>query len=175
MLISAVGTIVIFSPNISSLENWYIEKCPYFHAFKIGLDKLTDFQIEPTSADYREEEKSLKKGELGFEEILKILKNISPDKMNGISVIEITNRRNGTFRELSGEYIDVLDLIHVNDPNAKPKYVLITTESDLRLRIDIHRSIWIEGFGTALAILGIFWPYLWQFFIFVKEQLLLRS
>jgi len=164
-LIGATGTFIIFSPNIPQSNNWYIQNCPYFHAFSDGLEKLTNFQVEPSSPDYREGETSLKKGQPGFKEILKILNGTAPSKINKMSVIEITNRRDGTLKESSGEYIDVLNLVHVHDPNANPPYALITTESDLHLRIDLHRDRWIEGLGTAIALLGIFWPYLWQLFI----------
>lgn len=171
-IIGAVGTFMIFSPNIPQSNDWYIRNCPHFYAMSSGLKKLTDFQIEPSSPDYREEEKSLKKGQPGFDEILRILEGIAPEKINQMSVEEITNRRNGTFREQSGEYVDVLNLVHVQDSNAKPPYALITTESDLRLRIDLYRNLWIEGLGTALVLLGIFWPYLWQLFVLIWERTL---
>lgn len=168
----AIGTIVIFSPNLPPINNWYTQKCPYFHALSHGLNRLSDFQIEPSSPDYREKEKSLRKGEEGFEEILGILEVIAPQKVKRMTVQEITNRRSDTLREQSGEYLDVLNLVHVHDPNAKPPYALITTESDLRLRIDIHRQIWIEGLGTAIVLIGIFWPYFWRLLIFLKDAFL---
>ncbi len=166
----AIGTFVIFSPNFPVVNDWYTEKCPYFRTLSHGLNRLSDFQIEPSSPDYREEEKSLKKGQEGFEAILKILEGVAPQKIKKMTVQEITNRRSNTLRERSGEYLDVLNLVHVHDPDAKPPYALITTESDLRLRIDIHRKIWIEGVGTALVLIGIFWPYFWQLLVVVKDS-----
>lgn len=170
-IFGAIGTIVIFSPNLPLINNWYTESCPYFHSLSQGLNRLSDFQIELSSPDYREEEKSLKKGEEGFDAILTILEGIASQKIKRMTVQEITNRRSNTLREQSGEYLDVLNLVHMHDPNAKPPYVLVTTESDLRLRIDIHRQIWIEGVGTAIVLVGIFWPYFWQLLVFMKDAL----
>jgi len=169
VLIAAFGTFVIFSPNFPPVSEWYNRQCPYFRALNEGLNSLSNFEFETSSNDYRQDEKTLEKDQQGFAEILEILRMVNRKKVDPLNVKQITNRRDGTIREGSGEYLDVLNLIHVYDPKVKPYYFLVTTENDLRLWVQMHRNRWIEGTGTAIVIIGIFWPYLWQFFVFLLD------
>lgn len=161
-IIGVLGTLIVFSPNFPPASKWYDENIPYFKSIKMGLDRLSAHEIEPNESDGRQKEKVLEIGEVGFDEILTILKSLKPEKLNGKDAEQITSRRAQWFTEGTGEYLDFVSLIHVKTQDEKTPYKLITTNQDLQVFAKIHRDRWIEGVGTLIIILGVFWPYIWQ-------------
>lgn len=169
-LIAAFGTFIIFSPNIAPAVKIYENVIPYFGNMKAGIQKLEDFRYEASEPDKRQREKSLPKGQRGFNEVLHILRAINGDKLKGKEALEITNRRDGTYLEGTGEHLDLFNLVHVRVAEDVISYKLITTDQNLKLFAAMDRNRWIEGVGAAFVILGIFFPYLWQGIIFICER-----
>ena len=168
--ISVLGTFIIFSPNIALMSKLYDKKISYFKSINVGIDKLTHYGGEPTEKDGRQREKELKVGDVGFNEILQILESAKPEKFNNVEIEQITSRREQTYLEGSGEYLDLLSLIHVKVKNQQIPYRLITTMSNLEVYVQIHKDRCIEGIGTLVIILGIFWPYIIQSMVVLFGQ-----
>ena len=172
-LLGALGTVIVFSPNISFWDNWYNHKLSFYQAALTGLHTLSTFAPELSEEDGRQREKTLHVKEDGFNEILELLKEINAERVSDIINIEqITNRRVTKYEEKSREYIDIMNVIHVYNSKAKFPYSLITTETDLRQHLRDRRNRAIEGWGTFFVILGIFWGYLWQGSVYTKNEFL---
>ena len=167
-ILAAVGTFIAFSPNISWMNELYDQKIPYFRSLKDGMSHLTDFKISPQREG---DEKEISKGKSGFEEILGVINSVKPEKTKNLRIIQVTNRRQLPYREGSGESYDLFNVIHVHDPQANPPYPIVGSEIELRVWVQTHRDRLIGLVGTILIIFGIFWAYLFQFFVFFKEQI----
>lgn len=168
--LSVLGTLIWFSPNSSEAINFYQSKCPYFHRLREGVNYLTSFDLELSEQDYRQRDKSLKRGEPGFNEVLGALILIRPEKIKDKDrVLEITGRRESSYREGTGEFFDLLKLIHVNIPGDGVPYKLITSEFELRKTCDDIRNRLIESIGVAFVVFGLLVPHLWRGFIFVLD------
>ncbi len=85
---------------------------------------------------------------------------------------EITNRRDGTVLYGTGQFIDTLNVIHIKDSDPLKIPILVTTEDRLKSEAQEYRDRWVELIGTFYVILGIIWPYLyrWGIYIFTPRE-----
>jgi hypothetical protein len=170
-VIAALGTFIVFSPNLERMNAWYDSAIPCFHSLEKGMAQLTNFTISPNE----EKEKALNRGDLGFDAILNVIKSMNSEKTKGLNITQITNRREIPYREPSGEYFDLFNVIHIHGPQTISPYLIVSTEAELRIWVQTYRDRWIGLVGTCGIILGIFWSYFWQLFVFVKEQVIARK
>lgn len=194
-IIAALGAFIIFTPNIKYWDAWYDKNIEPFRILSEGLTHLNSFELElPTISydssisyqnlhrdvskelrpiDYYQNEKTLDKDadvqKKQFYAIIRILRMIKPEAIRDIDVHKITNRRQWVYEENSGQFLEIMNPIHVYDPNLSSPYVLITTESALREAAMAYKNRIIEGVGTLFVILGVFWPFLWQGSVHIKN------
>lgn len=164
-LIGAFGTFLIFSPSIFFWDQWYDRNLPFYNVALNGLNKLSMFEFEPSEREdgYRQKVRTLNKGDEGFEEILLLLEKIDSKRVRDRSKVKkITNRRWVSRNEISGQFLDMINIMHVYDSSHFPPYSLVATVNEVRQKRQDLRNRLIEGWGTAFVILGIFFAYVWQ-------------
>lgn len=162
VLLAGIGTFIVFSPNIAYWDIRYNNNMGFYEASYNALKKLSEFGPEVSEPSGRQRIKTLENGEKGFSEIISSLQEINPTRVEGKSIEKITNTRRWSTQEYSGQYLDIMNVIHVYDHLIDPPYSLVTTETDLRQYLRNRRNRDVERIGTIFIILGIFWMYLYQ-------------
>ncbi len=170
VLIAAIGTFIVFSLNIPHWDSWYNNNIGFYKTAYTALNKLSSFEPEPSEPSGRQRVKTLEEGQEGFNEIIFSLKEINNARVEGRNIEKITNTRRWSTEEYSGQFLDVMNVIHVYDHAKEPPYSLVTTEADLRQYLRDRRNRYVEGIGTVFIILGIFWMYLYQGTVYLLES-----
>lgn len=170
-LIAVLGTIILVSPCVKPLNFFYTQVVPEFHNLSIGVKALTDFQVDLEDPNLHQPDTSLEKGRPGFDEVLNILEQISPKKIQKSQIVSITNSKRGTYKQVSGESLDVLNIIHVNTSSEDPSYKIICTETELIEKIEAHKNIRLYWVGTVLVVVGTLWQFIWQIFILIAYSM----
>lgn len=139
----SLGIILLILPNMKAYRDAW-DALPYFQKLDKGFEFLTTFGPEKTEKDGKQREKALNSSGEGFNEVLHVLRTNS-EKLKGVQVDQITNRKEFSVKDNSGNVLNVLNIIFVHSTSSFPPYIAIASDNELQA--------WIQNFKKRFMLL----------------------
>lgn len=153
-ILIVLGFALLILPNSKTYRNYWDKTIPYFHNLNEGYTLLTTFEAERSEPDGHKREKFLGPNDVGFSEIVRVLRS-NTDKLDGIDVQNVTNRREVSILDDSGDQRNLLTVVFAHSSSIFPPIILITSESELFKWIQNFKVRWMLIFSGIFIVLGI--------------------